>query len=997
MKLAGHVLVCRCIGFIFTLTLACATWLNAAAAPAQPLSIICPKDPSRLERLAAREICRYVYLRTGEMPTIAASDEIPQRSGGGFVVARKDRALLRDFARGSSIPLLRPQEYVLRTVRPGGSRFLLIAGGDEVAVLYGAYRLAEHIGVGFYLHGDAIPDQRIRLEVPTLSEQRRPLFDIRGIQPFHDFPEGPDWWNLDDYKVYISQLPKMGMNFIGLHTYPEGGVGPEPAVWIGPAGNFDEKGNVTSSYSSTWSNTLRGTWGYAPKPTGQYAFGASQLFEQDGFGPELMFGHCPRPTTPQANNEVFNSAAAQLRGAFEHAHSLGVKTCVGTETPLTVPAAVRAQGALSTQAYYEGVFQRIMRAYPIDYYWFWTPEDWTWSGTTQQRVHATVDDINAAIEAKRKVNAPFTLATCGWVLGPPTDRALFDTILPKDMPMSCINRQVGKEAVEVGFANVHGRPKWAIPWMEDDPNLLQPQLWAGRMRKDAADALKYGCTGLLGIHWRTRILSPNVSALAQAAWDQEGWNKSQTQPAVPEAPRQEGPVGGNHAAFPNNRIAETDQQPVYQTVRYDVSAYNLSVPKGRYTVTLRFCEPHYTAAEKRVFGVKLQGKDVIDRLDIFARVGQNRPLDYTFKDIDVSGGRLEIEFLRIVEFPSIAGIVIEGPNYTRKINCGGAAYKEYAADWPPSASGISLKDRYLPTEDFYLDFAKRNFGTEAAAKIAAIFAKIDGHLPEPSGWIDGPGGLTPNPGPWQNAARLYAFVDEFAALRPQVQGPANLERFDYWLNNFRHMKATEKVKFFWAQYNEAMKKVAAEKDPAAKARLAEASALPIRKQLVAAVSEAYGFLLATVSTPGEMGTVCNWEQHVIPALLTRSGAELAKALGKPLPEDAQPTARYSGPTRIILPTQRPSIAAGEALRLKVLILSESAVREVSLNWRPLGRGQFTAVPLKHIARGVYGAEIPSQPADITAIEYYVKAATDDGRATQYPPSAPAINQTVVIE
>jgi hypothetical protein len=25
-----------------------------------------------------------------------------------------------------------------------------------------------------------------------------PLFEIRGIQPFHDFQEGPDSWNQDD-------------------------------------------------------------------------------------------------------------------------------------------------------------------------------------------------------------------------------------------------------------------------------------------------------------------------------------------------------------------------------------------------------------------------------------------------------------------------------------------------------------------------------------------------------------------------------------------------------------------------------------------------------------------------------------------------------------------------------------------------------------------------------------------------------------------------------
>ena len=44
--------------------------------------------------------------------------------------------------------------------------------------------------------------------------------------------------------------------------------------------------------------------------------------------------------------------------------------------------------------------------------------------------------------------------------------------------MSCINRTVGNTPVEPGFAKVQGRPKWAIPWMEDDPGLTMPQLWA---------------------------------------------------------------------------------------------------------------------------------------------------------------------------------------------------------------------------------------------------------------------------------------------------------------------------------------------------------------------------------------------------------------------------------------------------------------------------------------------------------------------------------------
>ena len=84
------------------------------------------------------------------------------------------------------------------------------------------------------------------------------------------------------------------------------------------------------------------------------------------------------------------------------------------------------------------------------------------------------------------------MATCGWVLGPPSDRTLFDRVLPKETAVSCINREVGKAPVDPMFARIDGRSKWAIPWLEDDPALTSPQLWAGRMRKDAVDALAYG-------------------------------------------------------------------------------------------------------------------------------------------------------------------------------------------------------------------------------------------------------------------------------------------------------------------------------------------------------------------------------------------------------------------------------------------------------------------------------------------------------------------------
>jgi Malectin domain/Glycosyl hydrolase family 67 N-terminus len=986
------------------------------------VAIIVPSDATNVERLAAQEVRRYVYLRTGSLlPLVQSSGKLPAKPAL-IVVGQKDRPAVTALTAGdrnlaSSAASLKPQQYVLKTTNSGNQQILLITGGDPVGTLYGAYRFAEHLGVRFYLHGDTIPDERITLKLPDLNEKGAPLFSVRGIQPFHDFPEGPDWWNADDYKAVIAQLPKLRMNFIGLHTYPQGGVGPEPTVWIGLPGDFNRDGTVNFAYPARHFTTanVTGAWGYKPTKTGDYVLGASQLFERDDYGANYMVGM--NPWTQLSNKkacELFDRMGRTLRAAFEYAHALGVKTCVGTETPLVIPDAVKKRlksmgkdpsDPAVVRELYEGVFQRISEAYPLDYYWFWTPEGWTWGNPKDQQVQATLADFRAAIAAAKKVRAPFTLATCGWVLGPPKDRALFDKSLPKNMPMSCINRNVGFSPVEPGFARVHGRPKWAIPWLEDDPGLTVPQLWAGRMRRDAADALAYGCTGLLGIHWRTRILGPNVSALAHAAWDQKGWNPDfggKIEP--PRAKLSEGREGGNVAQFPNNAIADTENDPLYQTVIWDVKAYRLKVPDGTYTVTLKFCEPHYEAAGKRVFDVSLQGRKVIENLDIFAEVGKDRALDYTFEGISVKNGLLELGFQNVVEFPCIAAFVVQGSGVTRKINCGGPAYKDFEADLPAVESDTRPRD--LPVDDFYADWALTQFGPRVAKPAAELFVSLDGgpsaanggqrrtRLPLPVTWVGGPGGIKPDDRPWEQVGKEYAFVERMAQLRPQVRGRGNLERFDYWLNSFRYLRAVGRLNCTWARFNAAMTKVKAEKEPQLRKRLARQIALPVRKELVVQAADVQRYLLATVSTNGGMGNVANWQQHIMPTLLTEPGRELAGILGEDLPADAMPSESYQGPLRVIVPTVRSSISAGEDLKLKVIILAAEPPREAVLYWRTMGKGNYRKVPLRHFARDVYSVQIPAGSIK-SDLEYYIKATSADGTEALFPPAAPDITQTVV--
>ncbi len=999
------------VGGLMAMPLLLMDCYSPAAEDAKSATVIVDAPDAGLqERLAAREIRRYAYCRTGTM--LPLSQALPDGKDA-IVVANKDRGVIAtvagDAAVKNAVAELGPQQYMLKTCSQGKRRVLLVVGGDGVGTLYGAYRLAEHLGVRFFLHGDVIPDKQIAWKLPELDEIGKPLFELRGLNPWGSHPFGFDLWNADDYKAHLAQMTKMRMNFIGMHCYPEGHPYAEPTVWVGQRGDFDQEGRVTFSYPSSYYNALiRTAWGgFRPGSTGDYHFGGAMLFDRDGWGPEVMRGHAPRPETPEACNEVFNLTGEMFHDAFTFARLLGVKTCLGTESPMVMPKALqerlKSQGSDPSDPavvgqVYEGMFRRIMTAHPLDYYWLWTPEGWTWRGNTGDQMKATMDDIQLALAALKKVDAPFRLATCGWVLGPKDDRAGFDKVVPQEIALSAISRHLGEDPVDPAFGRVERCDKWAIPWMEgDNGGLAVPQLWVGRTRQDAVDARAYGCTGLLGLMWRTRILSPNIATLAQAGWEQPWYDQAtkSKEPSTLSDSVIEGAQGGKFANYAGAQVAGTDDDVLYQSCRYDMRGYELKVPNGTYRVTLKFCEPHFHTTGKRVCDLKLQGKTVLKKLDILAEVGRFAALDHSFDDVKVAEERLEIEFVYVESLPCVSGIVVEGKDFVRKINCGGPAHRDYAADFPPPQSATpSQRLRKVPCEDFYKDWAVALFGAEAAGQIAAIFAEIDSRLPRPLSH-GCPAGLRPDRRPWQQVAPDYAFVDELEKCRNNIAGAGNRERFDYWLGTMQYLRAGAKLDCAVGKFQLVMEKVKAEKDPDARKRLAAETALPAYREILDAYRDAFEHLLATLSTNGGLATVMFWEQSIFPTALGDTAQVLSRALGAPLPPDVMPAKEYRGGLRVIVPTIRTCAAPGESLRLGVIILSSESPREAALYHRPLGaHAPFERLPLEHVARGVYSIRLPSL-GDDCGVEYYVEVIGSSSQVARFPATAPAINQTVV--
>lgn len=830
-------------------------WGIGAAKPAEATlpSVVHDGSEPAVE-LAAREVRRYLYLRTGSLLDMAVHTSLPP-SGDLVVVATAGDPILGDL--DGLPPPGSAGGFVLKSLVHDGRQVLVIRGDDPAATLQGAYRYAEHLGVGFGLALDAIPDAPIALDISGIDEAGVPRFATRGIQPYHDFPAGPDFWNTADYLAVVSQLPKLGMNFLGLHTYTRYNSqwdqlqdmrrGPEPAVWIGLPEDVAADGTVQWSYPATWAHTHREqTWAFDTWDTDQFHGGASELFPTNGYGADVLGETLP--TDVPSSNAVFNAVGAMFDEAFRHARVLGVATAVGTELPLGLepagaeidepwvrgmPAELQARLVAAgrnpadpdvVKDVYRGIFERILKTHPLDYYWLWSYEIWSEEGVTPGQVAAFETDIGLAQEALAELGNPFQLAHAGWKLGTVANPAEFEDVLPPEAPFFSLWGSA------TGFDQLSAaRVKWPATWLEYDWGLAQPQLALYRVHEDAVAAESVLADGFIAEHWRTRILGPNVHAMKNLAWSY-------------------GPGG-----------------------------------------------------------------------------------------------------------TSLPGAI-------------------------PADVGAWM-------DEVYLDWATRQFGGEVAAAVAEILAEQDWeNLPAAIGWAgespdgyESPAGILPNPTAWAIEQQRFAFVGTLEALRPQVVGAGNRDRFDYWLAAMQALRAMAEYGCVRDDFEKAM------------SAGRYAAALTHRRAMARLFEELMVLQVAKATNASDLGEIVNleilnWKQ----LMMNKWDAALVAGLGGAIPGDANPSGVYTGDPWIRVMPVRTQLYADETLELE--ILAPIAPTNARVHYRPLGSGAWKSVAVEHEARGVYRARLPLQQADF---EYYVEAMVG-GQSVRFPVTAPALNQSVVV-
>ena len=124
----------------------------------------------------------------------------------------------------------------------------------------------------------------------------------------------------------------------------------------------------------------------------------------------------------------------------------------------------------------------------------------------------------------------------------------------------------------------------------------------------------------------------------------------------PYAPGGLGYVGGNLYST-RHSISGTEDDPLYKTERWGAMSYRFDVPNGDYQVKLLFAEIYLHARNKRKFDVDMEGRQVLDDLDIYSLVGHDAALVKTFT-VTVSDGRLDIDFKKVKEDPKISAIEV---------------------------------------------------------------------------------------------------------------------------------------------------------------------------------------------------------------------------------------------------------------------------------------------------------------------------------------------------
>jgi hypothetical protein len=290
-----------------------------ASASETVVDVVIASHASASEKIVADELSNYLGRVYSD-----ARFQVQRRNS-----RRADHAIY--FGRAESFPELRehvigkglagPESYVVTTADIDAKQAGLILGKDSRGAIYGAYKLLEKLGCGFYLSYDALGAKRrggFSFDGWDLADA--PLVGERIVFNWHNFLSGCSTWNLSHWEHWITQSQKMGYNGVMVHAY-----GNNPMVKFSFNGVDKPIGYLsTTQKGRDWStqhvNDVRRLWG-------------GFVFDGPVFG-------CAAAMVPDA--ERAEAASRLMHEVFAHAErrDMDVYFAVDVDTTSANPQAV---------------------------------------------------------------------------------------------------------------------------------------------------------------------------------------------------------------------------------------------------------------------------------------------------------------------------------------------------------------------------------------------------------------------------------------------------------------------------------------------------------------------------------------------------------------------------------------------------------------------------------------------------------------------------------
>jgi len=490
--------------------------MNFALGANRKVWILAMAEANFQERLASKEFARGLRnLGLARAPIEAAGSGAEAGTEDVVFTLRVDKEAFKD-----------PEAYEIRqeAAKGKGARVRLV-GATPQAVLYAVFDFLERQGAFFGLDGDVYPLQPARsLNLPPVSHPWRaqPRFKTRGLLPWPDFLNCITVYNREDHRAYLEAMLRMRFNTLGIHVYSGANQ------WTESFLSFEYAGVGHLAYTDT---TATNRWGYIPEKTSSYGMGAPDYFAGEVFGSEA--------TTRATSCWEDEKFAQQLWGeALSYAKKLGIRTGVGFE-PYQIPDEIYR--ATPPEAHYvspnpkvpgpridpesvaahdilEARLGRLLEAYPtVDYVWLWEDESMNWA-SQKEHVPLSVTPYRQAYDFLKRHAPEKRLVISGWG-GVVRHFAQFHQQLPLDVIFTSLNDNLGWDPVSEEYGKLGERERWPIPWLEDDPAMWLPQFHVHRGKRDIDLAEKYGCQGVLGIHWRNRMMNCDAGYQSRASWD----------------------------------------------------------------------------------------------------------------------------------------------------------------------------------------------------------------------------------------------------------------------------------------------------------------------------------------------------------------------------------------------------------------------------------------------------------------------------------------------